>query len=135
MLSHTCIENLKLYRLYNVIHIAFLDILYKPDRFVIKNNSLFRRLQSLPIHCNAESGGDPCTMYYFKNKLNARNVKGKVRNGYRAYKLLYYTVLDAMCCHLFLSEFNLTNFDDVFPLPDDFTELSPELKSNWLNEI
>jgi len=74
-------------------------------------------------------------MYYFKNKLKARNVKGKVRNAYRAYKLLYYTVLDAMCCHLFLCEFNPTNFDDVIPLPDDFTELSPELRSDWLNEI
>lgn len=57
-------------------------------------------------------------MYYFRNKLNARNVKGKVRNSYRAHKYLYYTVLDVLCCVMFLDEFEIVNFDDVIPLPN-----------------
>lgn len=74
-------------------------------------------------------------MYYFRNKLNARNVKGKVTNSYRAHKYLYYTVLDAPCCVMFLDEFEIVNFDDVIPLPENFGVTPDDEKIAWINEI
>ncbi|XP_069109674.1 uncharacterized protein [Argopecten irradians] len=84
---------------------------------------------------STESGSDQGTMYYFRNRLNARNVKSDVRNHYRAYKLLYYTVLDALCCVMFLNEFGSSNFEEPIPLPEDFNNSTPEFKIGWLNGI
>lgn len=81
------------------------------------------------------SGCDPGTMYYFRNKLNARNVKGKVTNSYRAHKYLYYTVLDALCCVMFLDQFEIVNFDDVIPLPENFGVKPDDEKIAWINEL
>lgn len=72
-------------------------------------------------------------MYYFRNKLNARKVKGKVRNCYRAHKYLYHTVLDALCCVMFLDEFEIVNFDDV--IPENFGVKPDDEKIAWINEI
>lgn len=53
-------------------------------------------------------------MYYFKILLNAKNVKGKVKNSFRAHKLLYYVVFDAICCSLFMQEMNVEDEDQLF---------------------
>lgn len=66
------------------------------------------------------SGRDPCTMYYYRNLLNARNVKGHVKNSYRPYKQLFYTVLDALCIVHFLHHFYLADLDSEIPFPDNF---------------
>ncbi|XP_062600399.1 uncharacterized protein LOC134262037 [Saccostrea cucullata] len=84
---------------------------------------------------STDSASDPGTMFYFRNKLNARNVKGKVRDSYRAHKYLYYTVLDALCCVMFLDEFDVVNFDDVIPLHENFCDKSDDEKIAWINEI
>lgn len=59
-------------------------------------------------------------MYYFKILLNAKNVKGNVKNSFRAHKLLYYVVFDALCCSLFKQEMNVEDEDQL--LPSDFQE-------------
>lgn len=38
---------------------------------------------------STESASDPGTVYYYRNVLNMRNVKGKVKNSYRPHKMLY----------------------------------------------
>lgn len=80
------------------------------------------------------SGRDPCTMYYYRNLLNARNVKGHVKNSYRPYKQLYYTVLDALCIEQFLHHFHLADLDSEIPFPDNFMQMTNENKIDWLNE-
>ena len=82
---------------------------------------------------NTESTGDRGTAYYFRNFLDARDVKGEVKNAYRPYKLLYYKILDAMCCVLFLKKFNKA-IDEEIPFPDNFDNKSTEEKIHWLNE-
>jgi len=66
--------------------------------------------------------------------LNARNVKHEVKNAFRAYKMLYYTIFDAVCTVLFLRTFNKAEFDAV-ELPENFDKLSNEDKIVWLNDI
>lgn len=73
-------------------------------------------------------------IFDFRNLLNAVNVKGEVRNAYRPYKLLYYTILDAMCCVLFFQKFGKTS-DEEIPLPHNFQNLSSEEKIAWFNGI
>lgn len=80
------------------------------------------------------SGRDPCTMYYYRNLLNARNVKGHVKNSYRPYKQLFYTVLDALCIVHFLHHFHLADLDSEIPFPDNFMQMTNEDKIDWLNE-
>nr|XP_022311471.1 uncharacterized protein LOC111116766 [Crassostrea virginica] len=80
------------------------------------------------------SGRDPCTMYYFRNLLNMRNVKGHVKNSYRPYKQPYYTVLDALCIAHFLHHFQLADLESEIPFPDNFMQMSSEEKISWLNE-
>ena len=67
-----------------------------------------------------ESSTERGTMYYFKVLLNAKNVKGKVKNSFRAHKLLYYSVYDAICCLLFMMELNVDDDDEM--LPSNFHE-------------
>ena len=81
------------------------------------------------------SANDRGTMYYFRNILNARNVKGKVKNSYRGYKMLYRTVFDAMCSVLFLKEFGIYNLNDSIPLPEEFSTWNKDQKIQWLNNI
>lgn len=80
------------------------------------------------------SGRDPCTMYYYRNLLNARNVKGHVKNSYRPYKQLFYTVLDALCIVHFLHHFYLADLDSEIPFPDNFMQMTNGDKIDWLNE-
>lgn len=61
-------------------------------------------------------------------------MKGKVKNSFRAYKHLYYTIFDAICCILFLRELNVTSVDEI-TLPDDLKEKEDESKIEWLNDI
>lgn len=97
---------------------------------------LFFPLQAIcRLTYSTESGRDRGSVYYFRNVLNARNVKGDVRNHYRAYKLLYYTILDAMCCLLFLKEFGISDFDETIQLPENFVQYSTEEKIFWINGI
>ena len=81
-----------------------------------------------------QSKSDRGTACYFRNFLNLRNVKGEVKNSFRAYKQLYYTVFDAVCCLLFLQDQNVDSIDN-FKLPDEFEEKSAEQKIEWLNTI
>lgn len=78
------------------------------------------------------SAGDRGTFAYFRNFLNARNVKGEVKNSYRAYKFLLYTIFDAMCCVLFFKEFGLRSTEEKIPVPE---LSSSEEKVSWINEV
>ncbi|XP_056008253.1 uncharacterized protein LOC125657360 isoform X2 [Ostrea edulis] len=84
---------------------------------------------------STQSANDRGTVYYYKNILNARNVKGKVKNSYRGYKMLYRTIFDAMCCAFFLKEFGLLNLTESIPLPDEFSKWTGEEKIQWMNNI
>lgn len=84
---------------------------------------------------NTQSSRDRGTLYYYKNLLNARNVKGEVKNSYRAYKHLFYTVFDAMCYVLFLKYFDRSSVDSEIPLPEESQGWSNDLKVNWLNSV
>jgi hypothetical protein len=71
------------------------------------------------------------------NKLlhNMRSVKGKVKNSYRPHKLLYYTILDAICLVMLLDHFKLSDLEENIPFPVDFQDISDQQKINWLNNI
>ncbi|XP_061170260.1 uncharacterized protein LOC133179545 [Saccostrea echinata] len=84
---------------------------------------------------NTGSAGDRGTVYYFRNLLNHRSVKGDVKNTYRSYKYLYYTILDAICCYLFLKEMDLENLSDSIPLPQQFYQYTDADKISWINDI
>ncbi|XP_061174507.1 uncharacterized protein LOC133183583 [Saccostrea echinata] len=84
---------------------------------------------------NTGSAGDRGTVYYFRNLLNHRSVKGDVKNVYRSYKYLYYTILDAICCYLFLKEMDLENLSDSIPLPQQFYQYTDADKISWINDI
>ena len=64
-----------------------------------------------------------------------RSVKGKVKNSYRPHKLLYYTILDAICLVMLLDHFKLSDFEENIPFPVDFQDISNQQKINWLNNI
>ncbi|XP_071151008.1 uncharacterized protein [Mytilus edulis] len=108
------------------------------EGFISKIEDFHRLMNFLEAICrltyNIDSAGDRGTAHYFRNLLNARNVKGEVRNAYRPYRLLYYTILDAMSCVLFLQKFD-KGLDDQIPLPDGFSNFSSDEKINWLNNI
>ena len=104
---------------------------------------MFKSLYLLPsllqainrITYSTSSSRDRGTMYYYRNLLNARNVKGDVKNSYRAYKYLYYTVFDAICCVLFYLYFAINSPDDMIPILHDFAEWSSDHKIKWINDI
>ncbi|CAC5414675.1 unnamed protein product [Mytilus coruscus] len=99
----------------------------------------FQRLMNFleAIHkmtCNTESVAAKCTVYYYRNILNMRNVKGKVCNSYRAYQLLYYAILDAIILNRFLRHLHLEEVDQEINIPQ-FSDMSNEEKLSCLNEI
>lgn len=64
-----------------------------------------------------ESVSDFGIVYYYRNVFNMRNVKGKVKNLYRLYKMLYYIVLDGIIMVFFYNYFGLKDFEsDIFVL-------------------
>ncbi|XP_061190250.1 uncharacterized protein LOC133198121 [Saccostrea echinata] len=83
----------------------------KLQGFISKIEDWHRIMNFLEVLCQIDlftsSERDRGTVYYFRNVLNARNVKSSVKNSFRAYKMLYYTIFDASCCTLFLMEFNI----------------------------
>ncbi|KAK3095093.1 hypothetical protein FSP39_010192 [Pinctada imbricata] len=62
------------------------------------------RMAIFKLTYSTESAADPCTVHYYRNILGYRTVKGPVKNAYRAYKLLYYTIGDAICVAMFRNE-------------------------------
>lgn len=86
---------------------------------------------------SAQNCTDRGTASYYRNFLNYRNVKGDVKNAYRAYKMLYYAILDGLIVYMFLNFFDLTELEEIIniPLPGDFSTQSDEEKIKWLNDI
>ena len=93
----------------------------------------FQAIAKLTYSTSSQS--DRGTVYYFRNLLNARNVKHDVKNSFRAYKTLYYTIFDAICCILFLREFDKHKMDDIINLPEGFENISNDEKIAWMNDI
>ncbi|WAR03956.1 LOW QUALITY PROTEIN: hypothetical protein MAR_010514 [Mya arenaria] len=83
---------------------------------------------------NTQSSRDRGTVHYYRNLLNARNVKGEVKNSYRAYKQLYYTLFDAICCVLFLKKFELDSCDSTIPVPQGIKDWEADQQLQWLND-
>ena len=54
---------------------------------------------------STESGADRGTVYYYRNLLNARYVKGEVKNAYRGYKHLYYTYIYIYIIYIYIYTF------------------------------
>lgn len=84
------------------------------------------------------SAKDRGTAYYYRNLLNLRNVKADVKNAYRPYKLLYYTLLDAICVVLFLDYFQIGEVAEdkiEIPYPRTFEGMTKEEKIQWINDI
>lgn len=79
---------------------------------------------------STESGQDAGTLCFYRNLLNHRGVKGEVKNAYRPYKLLFYTVFVAICQLLLLHNFHLTEADSNILFPEGFQELSKKVKWN-----
>ncbi|KAK3107199.1 hypothetical protein FSP39_009157 [Pinctada imbricata] len=84
---------------------------------------------------STESSSDRGTLYFFRNLLNARGVKGKVKKSYCEHKMLYYTVLDAICCLLFLKESGMDDPEGDFLFPEEFPNFSNTEKVDWLNDM
>ncbi|XP_063435141.1 uncharacterized protein LOC134716217 [Mytilus trossulus] len=111
----------------------------KLEGFISKTEDFHRLMNFLEaIHkltYNSGSGNDPCTAYYYRNLLNMRNVKGKVKNSYRPYKLLYYTILDAVLLLMFFTYFNLADLDSDIPIPENFEDMDKIKQIDWLDTI
>ncbi|XP_078310147.1 uncharacterized protein LOC111108372 isoform X3 [Crassostrea virginica] len=109
------------------------------EGFVSKIEDFHRLMNFLKaIHkltYNTQSGPDRCTVYYFRNVLNMRNVKGKVCNSFRAYKMLYYVVLDAVCLLMFLTIMNVETVEEQLPMPENFAELTNSEKVTRIDSI
>lgn len=113
----------------NVLSLSHLNCI-SSDQMCVRY--IFQAIYKLTF--STESAQDRGTVYYYRNLLNARDVKGKVKNAYRPHKMLYYTILDAMCLLLFLEELNF-DVDSDIPLPSHFKDLTNDEKIQWLNEI
>lgn len=111
----------------------------KLEGFISKIEDFHRLMNFLEaiakLTFSTESGQDPGTLYFYRNLLNHRGVKGEVKNAYRPYKLLFYTVFDAICQLLLLHHFHLTEADSNIPFPEGFQELSKKDKVEWLNLV
>lgn len=64
-----------------------------------------------------------------------RNVKGQVYNAYRAYKMLYYVILDAICLLLFLNFFDVPDIEHAIELPRNFAAMSDEEKIEFIDSV
>ena len=84
---------------------------------------------------NTQSARDRGTVYHYRNLLNLRNVKGKVKNSYRPYKMMYYTVLDAIIVVMFLKHFDIKVMDDELTLPENYSDMPDSQKILWLNDV
>lgn len=113
----------------NVLSLSHLNCI-SSDQMCVRY--IFQAIYKLTF--STESAQDRGPVYYYRNLLNARDVKGKVKNAYRPHKMLYYTILDAMCLLLFLEELNF-DVDSDIPLPSHFKDLTNNEKIQWLNEI
>ncbi|XP_061174425.1 uncharacterized protein LOC133183487 [Saccostrea echinata] len=109
------------------------------EGFISKIEDFHRMMNFLEaIHkltYNSQSGLDRCTAYYFRNLLNLRNVKGKVCNSFRAYKMLYYVILDAICLVMFLAIMNSESVDEEIQIPEDFDDKTDVEKTEWIEGI
>ncbi|XP_071121775.1 uncharacterized protein [Mytilus edulis] len=110
----------------------------KLQGFISKIEDWHRMMNFLEAICKltyAQSTMDRGTACYFRNFLNLRNVKAEVKNAFRAYKLLYYTIFDACCCILFMKRFNTHDLEGVIEMPSDFKERNSEQKVQWLLNV
>ncbi|VDI19247.1 Hypothetical predicted protein [Mytilus galloprovincialis] len=110
----------------------------KLQGFISKIEDWHRMMIFLEAICKltyAQSTMDRGTACYFRNFLNLRNVKAEVKNAFRAYKLLYYTIFDACCCILFMKQFNTHDLEGVIEMPSDFKERNSEQKVQWLLNV
>ncbi|XP_062600100.1 uncharacterized protein LOC134261715 [Saccostrea cucullata] len=111
----------------------------KLEGFISKIEDFHRLMNFLEaiakLTFNTNSGKDAGTIYYYRNLLNRRDVKGEVKNSYRPYKILFYTVFDAICQLLLLHHFDLTDVDSNIPFPAEFLEFSDKEKVEWLNQV
>lgn len=107
------------------------------EGFISKSEDFHRLMNFLEaiykLTYNTGMAGDPCTVHYYRNLLGHRSAKGPVKNAYRAYKMLYYTILDAICVILFMDKFGSADISDV-TLPD-FSQMTPNDSIQWLNSI
>ena len=88
---------------------------------------------NLVIHKCVFNNYNGLLLLYFRNLLNLRNVKGHVCNAYRAYKVLYYTILDALCLLLFMHFMDVEDLDQEICLPSNFDTKSSAEKIEWLD--
>lgn len=106
------------------------------EGFISKSEDFHRLMNFLEaifkLTYSTDMAGDPGTVHYYRNLLGHRSAKGPVKNAYRAYKMLYYTVLDAICVALFLDKFQSKDVDNL-QLPD-LEEMSPNDRICWLND-
>nr|XP_022298075.1 uncharacterized protein LOC111107257 isoform X3 [Crassostrea virginica] len=111
----------------------------KLEGFISKIEDFHRLMNFLEAICkltfDTGSAKDRCTAYFFRNLLNARDVKADVKNSYRAYKKLYYTIFDGICCALFLQEMNLNSLEQQLPIPCNWETLENDEKIKWLDDI
>lgn len=113
--------------------------LQKLQGFVSKIEDFHRLMNFLEaIHkltYSTKSAVDQGTVYYYRNLLNMRNVKGQVYNAYRAYKMLYYVILDAICLLLFLNFFDVPDIEHAIELPRNFAAMSDEEKIEYIDSV
>ncbi|VDI37140.1 Hypothetical predicted protein [Mytilus galloprovincialis] len=109
----------------------------KLEGFISKIEDFHRLMNFLEaiykLTYNTESASDKGTMHYYRNLLNMRNVKGKVKNASRPFKLLYYTILDAICLLLFLDHLKMTETEKI--LLENFQHKTKDEKIAWINDI
>ncbi|XP_061185175.1 uncharacterized protein LOC133193230 [Saccostrea echinata] len=107
------------------------------EGFISKSEDFHRLMNFLEaiykLTYSTGMAGDPCTAHYYRNLLGHRSAKGPVKNAYRGYKMLYYTILDAICVVLFMDKLGSVDMNDL-PLPD-FSQMTPNDSIQWLNNV
>ena len=94
---------------------------------------LFQFQAIFKLTYSTDTAGDACTVHYYRNLLEHRGAKGPVKNAYREYKVLYYTILDGIIVLLFLHQLGSSNLESL-SLPD-FSQMKPEERISWLNDL
>lgn len=59
----------------------------------------------------------------------------EVCNSFRAYKMLYYVILDAVCLVMFLVIMNSKTVDEEILVPEDFDNKTNKEKAEWIDGI
>ncbi|WAQ95109.1 hypothetical protein MAR_007580, partial [Mya arenaria] len=117
-------------------------LLTRLEGFISKIEDFHRLMDFLEaiakLSYRPEQASERRSMAFYRNFLNYRNDKADVKNSYRANKMMYHAMLDAIILVMFFEHFGINcipeNSSDLpeIPIPED---LLNEGKISWINNV